>query len=90
MRVSMDPPSRKKKHGPPFSRCIEYTPHNPPFGTHRGQKQGNNDDDHRKPTELAQNVPSPRDMVNIMKSYMRKYALIFDSCNFWIGKWVSC
>ena len=46
----------------PFQGLSEDTPHIPPFRTCRGQKQGNNDDDHRKPTELAQNVPSPRDM----------------------------
>ena len=47
----------------PFQGLSEYTPHAPPFGTHRGQKQGKNDGDHRKPTELAQNILSPRDIL---------------------------
>ena len=37
-------------------------PYTPPYGTHSGHKSGNNDDSHRKPTELAHSVPTPRDM----------------------------
>ena len=37
----------------------------PPYGTHSGHKSGNNDNDHRKPTELAHSVPSPRDMYSV-------------------------
>ena len=34
----------------------------PPYGTQRGHKYGNNDNNQRKPTELAQNVVIPGDM----------------------------
>ena len=45
----------------PFQGLLEYTPP-PPYGTHIGHKQANNDDDQRKPTELAQNATLPKDI----------------------------
>ena len=36
----------------------------PPYGTHSGHKSGNNADDHRKRTELAHSVLTPRDMCD--------------------------
>ena len=53
----------------PFSRAFGYTPYTPPppYGTHSGHKQGNNDNNQRKPTELAQNAVMPRDIASLGK-----------------------
>ena len=42
---------------------IPRVPPPPPYGTHSGRKSGNADDGHRKPTELAHSVPTPRDLL---------------------------